>query len=226
MKSMLQKSLFATGVAALTGGLALAPAAHATVYTLNLTGTVADTAYNTFMANGTTYQTGSLDLGLGAYAPITLDNGDELQVTISLDGAFTVPGTVDGYQFLGINFNDLPANTGPTVLPSPPAPEVSTGTMTFSGGAGAPSGAVGTNCGNCVTNLYGASGPVSSFSFTEDFGDNTIQSLVTPYTFNDVSLSYQVNGSVPEPASWALMILGMGGLGAVARRRARVQNPA
>jgi hypothetical protein len=40
------------------------------------------------------------------------------------------------------------------------------------------------------------------------------------FALDDISLSAQSPGGVPEPAAWALMLLGFGGLGAALRRRA------
>jgi hypothetical protein len=65
---------------------------------------------------------------------------------------------------------------------------------------------------------------------------NPVYTLTTPITFDfTVTLtdtSYAASygggggtGGAPEPASWALMLLGFGGLGAVLRRRRRAQAP-
>jgi hypothetical protein len=215
----ISKRAIACATLAMATGLIIAAEAHATIYVLNLNGAVGSTVYGSFTSGGKAYQTANLDLGFGSYAPITLMNGDELQVTIGLDSQFTIPGiNSNGYEFIGINFRDS-GGADPAVLPSPPNPEVSTGTMTFSGGVAAPSGPVSTNCGNCTTDLYGAGGPMASFTFNNLSGDITIQSLATPYTINDVTLSYQISNAVPEPAAWTLMLIGFGGLGVTMRRR-------
>jgi hypothetical protein len=41
-------------------------------------------------------------------------------------------------------------------------------------------------------------------------------------TFSAISLQPAITPSVPEPATWAMMILGMGMIGLAARRRANV----
>jgi hypothetical protein len=66
------------------------------------------------------------------------------------------------------------------------------------------------------TGSYLADSDVSAISF---FGFNSLG----VYSLDDVSVKPRVEtdtgGGVPEPASWALMVLGFGGLGAVLRRR-------
>jgi hypothetical protein len=201
-------------------GLALTAPAHATIFVLDLTGTVANATYGSFDSMGQHYNTGLLDVGTGTGLPFTVSAGDEVQISLALDGLFTVPGAT-GYQFFGVNLIDS-SGLNPVFLPSPPAPEATTGTVTFSGGTGAALGAPSTNCGNCLTNLYGHPGPVGAFNFTGLFADTFVgdPTLAAPFTVNDVTISYQVNSAaVPEPATWGLMILGFGGLGAALRRR-------
>lgn len=41
---------------------------------------------------------------------------------------------------------------------------------------------------------------------------------------DDLSLIGSTSGGVPEPAAWALMIVGFGGVGALLRRRRRTQQ--
>jgi hypothetical protein len=59
-----------------------------------------------------------------------------------------------------------------------------------------------------------AASPFTSISFTETGGDLTDQ-----YFGNVVSGTAPVTGGVPEPAAWAMLIAGMGGIGAAMRRR-------
>jgi hypothetical protein len=59
-----------------------------------------------------------------------------------------------------------------------------------------------------------AASPFTSISFTETGGDLTDQ-----YFGNIVSGTAPVTGGVPEPAAWAMLIAGMGGVGAAMRRR-------
>ena len=57
-----------------------------------------------------------------------------------------------------------------------------------------------------------ATNPFTAISFTESDGDLTDQ------YFGDF-----VSGSVPEPAAWMMLIIGMGSVGTVMRRRSRQQ---
>jgi hypothetical protein len=58
-----------------------------------------------------------------------------------------------------------------------------------------------------------------SFSFTS----NNIASVVfSGSQFGVDNFSYTLNGAVPEPATWALMILGFGAVGGAMRRRQSV----
>jgi hypothetical protein len=200
-------------LAAATGALiSMAPMANATVYMLSLSGDPTTGSYGAFDSGGAHYQTFSLDLGLGGALPFTVGQDDEIVTTIALTSPLTVPG-VNDYQFLGVNFN------GPT----PPVGVSTTGSFTFTGLTGSAPNPTSNNCGNCASDLFGQSGTGASFSFTGLTSDVTFPTLTSPYTIDDVSISYQVDSvAAPEPAAWALMLIGFGGLGALARRRAAV----
>ena len=61
------------------------------------------------------------------------------------------------------------------------------------------------------------------YDYTHTSSANYTASLIVKALPNSV-LNYTLkNGAVPEPATWSLMILGLGGVGAVLRRRARHQ---
>ena len=207
--------------AAIAATFAISAPASAAIYALDLTGSVANAQYGSFVSGGQQYNTAVLDVGTGTGLPFTVSAGDEIQVNLTLDGPFTVPGA-SGYQFFGVNFvNSGGAN--PVFLPSPPAPEATTGTISFSGGTGAALGSLGTNCGNCLTALLGRPSG-SGFTFTGLYADTFVgdPTLAAPFTVDDVTISYQVNSAVPEPATWAMMLAGLAGLGMVMRwRRAR-----
>jgi hypothetical protein len=217
------KAILGLAVAAAAGLVTMATPANATVFTLNLTGSAASTTYGSFFSGGQHYNTAVLDVGTGSAngLPITVAAGDEVQINLLLDDPFTVLGAT-GYQFFGVNLIDS-GGGDPTFLPSPPNPEATTGTVAFSGGTGALLGALSTNCGNCLTNLLGRPGPVAAFTFTSLYADLFIgdPTLAMPFTVNDVTISYQVNSAVPEPANWAMMLLGFGALGVAMRSRKR-----
>lgn len=67
-----------------------------------------------------------------------------------------------------------------------------------------------------------------SFQFTgfSGFGPNTTLSISSTGTFGvDAILdNLSVSGAVPEPATWALMIMGFGAVGGAMRRRAKVRT--
>ena len=67
-----------------------------------------------------------------------------------------------------------------------------------------------------------------SFTFTgfSGFGPNTTLSISSTGTFGVDAIidNLSVSGAVPEPATWALMILGFGAVGGAMRRRAAMRT--
>jgi hypothetical protein len=199
--------------AAATALASAASMAHATVYTLSLTGDPTTGSTGAFNSGNMSYQTFFLDLGLGGAAPFVVEQGDEIQTSITLSSALTVPG-VNDYQFLGVNFE------GPT----PPVGVSTAGSFTFSGLTGSAPNPTSNNCGNCASDLFGQPGTGAPFAFTGLVSDVTFLTLTAPYTISDVTLTYQVDSiAAPEPAAWTLMLIGFGGMGAMARRRAALR---
>ena len=198
--------------------LTVAAPAAATVHTISLTGTIAGTTTNNFTVGTNTYHTGNLVLD--PFTPFTLEVGDQILATITLDSAFFVPAS--GEQLFGINFFDANGE-------SPIGEDGSTnnfGTVVFSlnGGATARTGGDITEgaCSNCLTAITGAI-PGAAFSFDGLNLDETVTGLTSPFDVGQVTISYQLRdlaGALPEPASWAMVIGGMGFVG-FARRRQR-----
>jgi PEP-CTERM motif len=203
----------------LASALAFAGQVQAATFNLNLTGTLANTTFNSFPFMGDTINTGNLVLdGLNSFV---LNQGDVVNATVTFDGSYMVPGTAQ--MFVGFNlFQD-----GGAVQPSP-TPSTS-GLMTFfnSGPTGLPNDTVTTGCGNCLSSIafLGAQGPVSFFQLQTSFTIDTLADM--DFLINGASVSYQLRdltGAVPEPASWALMILGFGAVGSAMRRRSKVRG--
>jgi hypothetical protein len=195
--------------------LAAAPAGAAT-YTLNLSGSVANTTTNSFTYNGSIYYTGALVLD--AFAPFTVVAGDVIEGRLTLDGPFTVPAA--GEQFFGLNFQ---AADGSQPI-GPDGSSNADGTLNFSnsmGMTGLANNSLGGSCGNCLAVIIGRI-PGSSFSFDGLTYSATITGLDQPFDLGQASISYQdrdLLAAVPEPASWALLIGGMGFVGFAGRRK-------
>ena len=205
---------------AFAAALTVAAPAVATVHMISLTGTSANTTFGTFTIGASTYQTGNLILDpFTPFTPFTLEQGDQILATITLNGAFVVP--TSGEQLFGINFNDV--NGGSPVGPNGSTNNFGTVTFSLNGGATARDGGDTTSgaCSNCLTAITQAF-PGGAFSFDGLGLDETVTGLAQPFDVGQVTISYQlrdVTGNIPEPASWAMMIAGMGFVGGIARRR-------
>ena len=193
------KSILSVAAAALCLAAVAAPARAAYVIDLREVGADID-------ATGS----GSLDLtGLTALGLIhAFDdlNGGEAQAVV---GAFPATSRLDGYRGLA----------GPTTFGGPFPQDSSSGSGTFvlvngSGGLLA------------VTPGY-VSGTPAGLS-TAVFSNNSFASLhLTPGTYawtwgqGEHADNLTLNIGVPEPATWAMLILGIAAIGAVARGRRR-----
>lgn len=207
MKNLCLPILSSSALALAAIAIGSGPAAAA-VDVLTLSGDVANGTYSGTASTGWSY---ALDLGLGSSSPFDINVGDEIQATITLDGPLTVPN--GPIQFVGLAFNGSPAETNPAV----------TGSFTFSGGSNISSAPLGANCGNCLTNLY-SQFDGGGFSFTSVYVDTFIAALdPAPYQVTDVQLNFYVYPvtAAPEPAAWALMLVGLGAAGAALRSRRR-----
>ena len=188
--------------AAAMSGAMFASSAQAIEHVLNLTGDVTGVSTNSFMFGNILYETGVLSLS--GFTPFTLQNGDTVAVSVALtNGPFSLP--VRDQMFFGLNFEDIFGGMQPVN-------SMSSGLFSFDGNAD-----VGAGCGNCVSLIYGQNDSPLSFSSLAATGSFV---LGADYDVNSITISYQVNNAaVPEPTTWALMILGFGSAGAMLRRR-------
>lgn len=96
---------------------------------------------------------------------------------------------------------------------------------------GSPPSVVGAQLGGTVSgvNVLDGTGTNDDFSFAVIFAANpTIISMVYQLAgtqgtfFSDVTIS-EVPSAVPEPATWAMMLIGLGAIGLATRRRRETQ---
>ena len=207
-------SLAAVSAAALWGGSALAAD-----FTLDLSGLVANYTTETgFNCCGAHFDPSFLTLsGLDNDNAITVSQGDTITANITLDGPLTIPGSVSRTNIALFLFGS-------------DFPNISTGTdnatTTFFDG------------GNQVGQFFTGTGTSGSIASTLDIfppnnGPFTFDSATFSFTISNLSQSATLNSSeldftrvanlpaVPEPASWALMLVGFGGIGAVLRSLGR-----
>jgi hypothetical protein len=186
---------------------------HAETYALVLEGTAGDIVVDTFESGTTQFTIGRLNLS-GFGSPIEMMQGDDFSATVDiLDGPMVVPGSpnqVFGFDVLG---GDEPKFDG-----SPGAAAVMSGDITFYlEGEVVQTG--GGDCSNCsFVAIFQA--PGESFAFDRIEVTGQFLNLTNPYTIDSASFSYQLSRPVPEPATWALWLTGLGMAGMSVRRRA------
>lgn len=190
--------------------------AQAATFNLNLSGALADYVVEpSFDCCGFHVAPSFLPLtGLDGTDSITVNQGDVFTVTVTLDGSLTIPASV--------------SRTDVTLL--------LTGSAFPSENTGLENEVVDfTNLGSEVLHISGESTTTSSqlavFNplFPPDNGPLTFDQIVYSFDIQTLGQSATLDGAslnfdrlaatagVPEPASWALMLLGFGGLGVTLR---------
>lgn len=207
----------ACGAAALFIALAGVPAQAAT-FDLNLSGVVANGAYSSFTGGGIHFDKWTEPLsGLGSVNAITVSQGDTIDATIVLDKVFTIPAS-EQYTIVDLAISGRPFPPGTTVVSGSTtffdgASQVATGSGNTTTGSSSP--AAPGNVTNAVSFFPPSNTAITFDSVTSDF---TIITLVGPGTLDDPEISYELISSfVPEPATWALMLMGFGSVGAAMR---------
>lgn len=178
------------------------------------TGTTGATTYAGFLRSAVYQNTlGTLDFYYQV-AITSISTGDEVfNLTASNFLGYTVDAMSDGTDFDGAGFFTAANNPN---LQGPPG---STTTASRNGSGSVVRADFGAN---------GLEGPGQT-SATYIFRTNaTSYSLAGTFTTQDGSVAQRANfsptGAVPEPATWAMMILGMGAVGFALRRRKRTSS--
>ena len=207
----LMKPVMAVAAFALCAGHA-----QAATFTLNLTGVVADGVFFHFNSGGTHYDQWLLPLmGLDSSNQITVSQGDTINATVTLDQLFTVPASqqLTSFSFLTTGSSFPAINTG-----------VSGATTFFNGITPIKGGSGSTTTSSQLANDVGFF-PSNNTAFTFDSvtSNFTIDTLGQPATLDRASISYTLfSRAVPEPASWAMLLIGFSGLGAAMRSRRKL----
>ncbi|MBL8556675.1 MAG: PEP-CTERM sorting domain-containing protein [Phenylobacterium sp.] len=213
---MIATRLKSASVAAIAACAAWGGLAQAATYDVTLSGVVANGGYSSQDIGNTHYDQWVLSLdGIDGDNPLTVEQGDTLNVTVTLDELFTIPGSMDLTTFVlffgGPNF--------------PGGDQASLGTFTFYNGlAEVATGGGGTGTSGQIAHSAAFFPPNNGpLTFDSIYASFTIDQLSAPATLDYSGISYTLfdigAGGVPEPGTWALMILGFGGAGAMLRRR-------
>jgi len=186
--------------------------AQAESYTLELAGDAANLTTDSFVSGANQVSLSSLVLD-GFLAPIDLEQGDMLSATVTiLGGPLVVPASP--FQFFGF---EVRGPDDPQFDTSPGAKSVWAVTVSFFLGAVLVDSSA-SGCSNCSFAAVFRT-PGASFSFDRIQVEGTFENLTSPYTISSAEFRYQLSQPVPEPATWAMWLAGLGLAGAAARRR-------
>lgn len=197
----------------------IASPASAADYVLDLTGSVASGSTATVDAFGQHFT--FFTINLSGFDPTTFQVGDTVAASITLDGRLIVPSATV--------FNGVDLILQNTVSPSATNTTTSgTTVLTDNGGdslTGASISQTQDQLANTLLNFGGA-----SFAFDAAQSNFTVTFLSASSLTADTALFRYFTAdaiagpALPEPTSWALMIVGLGGVG-VAMRRRRAPRP-
>ena len=198
-------------VAVLTLGVGHAQAA---IFDINLVGTVSQGAFNSWDGGTPLTHYDQWSLALSGFDSFTVSNGDTINATITLDQSFTIPASVQLTSFLfTMSGTSFPAGDTGTK-----------GTTSFFldgvlGATGSAGTGTSTQLANSVVFFPPNNTPITFDSLTSNF---TISTLGQPATLETAAISYTLfspTAPVPEPESYAMLLAGLGLMGAIARRR-------
>jgi PEP-CTERM motif len=199
-------------LAVLAGCIALSGAAtaHAATITYTFTG------FATGNLDGAAFNDAAFKVTeVGDTENIVPPGGPNGEFSVPIDSTSFTVGTSSG-SFDGPDF------TNAVVLnPSPGFPAI-----VFS--QGSPAGGVAEGLINSAFETYNLAGSFPLTSGTPSFITQVYQTSAGGLLEFDSasSVSFQATGGVPEPATWAMMLVGFGGLGAAMRGRRRVSTSA
>lgn len=208
-RSLLKSSLALAAACALWAG-----SAQAATYDLNLTGIATNGFYSSQDVGATHYDQWVLVLdGLSDANGFSVEVGDTINTIVTLNQLFTVPSSVSLTSFGLILGGAFPG--GDT--------EVSGGIEFYDGATLVKSGASSTSTsGQLADSVVFFPPDNGAFTFDSFRSSFTITTLASPAQLTYALATYSLNSpavAVPEPAAWALMIMGFGGVGALMRRR-------
>lgn len=215
---MIAKHLLRGALAASVLALSLAGSAQATTFNLDLTGALANGGKGMTDIGTSHYDLYSLTFdGLDESNAFTVMQGDKINATVTLDGLLTIPASVTRtyFAFFLEGDGDFPSEN--TLVSSNFTINNGSNIVLSQAGGSSTSGFLA-----ATTDIYPPDNGMITFdSFNVSF---TINTLMTPASVHRAVFEYglvndnaNANAAVPEPASWALMLLGFGGLGAALR---------
>jgi hypothetical protein len=199
--------------------MTLSGQAQAASFSLNLTGNVANFSNSQFDFGGLHFNNFGLSLsGLDSSNAFTVAQGDEINSTVTLDQLYTISTSIVRTDLLQFFFGSGFSGAGTQVISQ----------LDFFNGATLVNSFSSTSSTSGALATFAAVFPPDNGAFTFDSFTNhvVIDILDQPATLGASSFNYSLvsNAAVPEPASWALMILGFGLVGSAMRRRSKARG--